>query len=71
MLTNTGQLLIEVENTRASSDGAGRGSKDGYDWNDKVIEGFTKGHGGIIDHSIDGKMHRTSVMIPLPAAAAA
>ena len=71
MLTNTGQLLIEVENTCEGSDGTDRGSKDGYDWNDKVIEGFTKGHGGIVEHSSDDKTHRTSVMIPLPTAAAA
>ena len=64
-------LLIEVESTRDDTSAPSRRavqkgtSKSGYDWNDKVIEGFTKGHGGIVEHSNDGKAHRTSVMIPL------
>ena len=71
MLTDAGQLLIEVESTRDDTSAPSRRtvqkgtSKSGYDWNDKVIEGFTKGHGGIVEHSNDGKAHRTSVMIPL------
>ena len=72
MLTDTGQLVIEIESPnctdsktagwRASKAAA---SKATSNWGARVIEDFVRGNGGIVEFTEKDSITRTSVMIPL------